>query len=410
KSAVAAATDGPAGESAQDEPARRIQQSLAASWAPLRGRVAAGSHDTSTPLDELRIESEALAAAWDAAVAAMRTAAQERRGLIDRVAGEHTSLPDMASIAQARSELAGACDAYQGALRRHRLRLEEEQSAAATARASLQELWSALTTNALPEECHPDKLAAAVVRYRNNAGRWLQATVDAVQANGRATITAGRALERGEAAESAETDAAKADQAHREKQTALKTLVDSYGEHFAGIVAELESLEKERATLGAEWNQLDSSQLDQVKKQTTAEQQEKAAVDQRNEAERARSEANNAFLAACRLGVLTAAGLPDSPAGVDSNRAEQVLAMLEQPSAEAASGLGVRAVRDWARSVRDAAGDLRRDVDAVEHTANRVKEIRYNLEPNLAGQVSVRDEQHHGVLVLHATRSLQTLS
>jgi len=52
---------------------------------------------------------------------------------------------------------------------------------------------------------------------------------------------------------------------------------------------------------------------------------------------------------------------------------------------------------------------VRRDAAAVETAANRVNEIRYQLEPDLAGKVSVRDEHRDGMLVLQAARGTHSL-
>ena len=96
------------------------------------------------------------------------------------------------------------------------------------------------------------------------------------------------------------------------------------------------------------------------------------------------------------------AGYPDAPVGETTGSAV--------PSAGPVASLGVRAARDWARAVRDAAGDkLRRDPEAVETAANRVTENRHRLEPDLAGKVSVRDERHDGLLVLEASRGTRSL-
>jgi hypothetical protein len=87
------------------------------------------------------------------------------------------------------------------------------------------------------------------------------------------------------------------------------------------------------------------------------------------------------------------AGLPDSPSpGIPEEQAAEPPAIMS---------VGVRAARDWARAIRDSVGDnVRRDAAAVETAANRVNEIRYQLEPDLAGKVSVRDEHRDGMLVV----------
>jgi hypothetical protein len=96
------------------------------------------------------------------------------------------------------------------------------------------------------------------------------------------------------------------------------------------------------------------------------------------------------------------AGYPDAPIGEPSDAAA--------PSTSPVLSLGVRAARDWARAVRDAAGDkLRRDPETVETVANRVTENRHRLEPDLAGKVSIRDERHDGLLLLEASRGTRSL-
>jgi hypothetical protein len=109
-----------------------------------------------------------------------------------------------------------------------------------------------------------------------------------------------------------------------------------------------------------------------------------------------------AFLAAHRLGLFAIAGLPDSPpSSIPEDQAAQ--------SPDVVS-VGVRTARDWARAIRDTVGDkARRDAAAVETAANRVNETRYQLEPDLAGKVSVRDEHRDGMLVLQAARGTRSL-
>jgi hypothetical protein len=72
------------------------------------------------------------------------------------------------------------------------------------------------------------------------------------------------------------------------------------------------------------------------------------------------------------------AGLPDSPsAGIPEEQAAEAPVVMS---------VGVRAARDWTRAIRDAAGDkVRCDAAAVEAAANRVNEIRYQLEPEEPG-------------------------
>ena len=96
----------------------------------------------------------------------------------------------------------------------------------------------------------------------------------------------------------------------------------------------------------------------------------------------------------------------------------EIVAAAEYPTMETAEteggstneqAPGVRALRDWARAVRDSAGDrLSRGVEDLDRATNAFTESRYALEPNLGGRVTVRDERRDGLLVLMATRSTQT--
>jgi hypothetical protein len=213
-----------------------------------------------------------------------------------------------------------------------------------------------------------------------------------------------RALESTERAAAAKRSAGDKRAEHHTKRTKLEALSDAYGPAYGDIVRELDHLSTEDGNLIDELDGLSKAEIDCVGKHATAKSALATADGRRADAEHARTTAGAAFLAAARVGVLAAAGLPHTPVGADGGSPDP----SDEDDPGATAGLGVRALRDWATAVREAAGEAVRTVQAVEQAANRVNETRHGLEPRLAGRVIVRDEQRDQLLLLHVNRGSRT--
>jgi hypothetical protein len=343
---------------------------------------------------------------------AFRAEAGERLELVTVTGREAERLPPDDEVRAARSRLEAARAELAGASSRLANRREEEAAAAAAADASQLAAAAAVFAAGLPDGCDVDALALAIHRYRTFSERWLRAGAEAVRSAGLAASAATRALASDEAAEAAEVTATDSARRQRSKTEELQTLTDNYGAEYKDIVARLDALDTERRMLNDEEERLEGDERKQAVALATAKAEQVRAAENRRLADATRDEAIAGFLAAARIGVLTAAGLPDAPTR-DATRTDAPAGdptLGDEPIGEIAGqperpGLGRRAVRGWARAVREAAGDrLVRDIAAVEAAANRVTETRYNLEPNLSGRVSIRDEHREGLLVLHASR------
>jgi hypothetical protein len=343
---------------------------------------------------------------------ALRAAAGECRELVTVTGRETEALPPDDQVRAARSRLEAARVELAGASSRLARRREEEAAAVAAANVSQRAAAAAVFAAGLPDGCDVDALALAIRRYRTLSERWLRAGAEAVRSAGFAAIAAARTLASGEAAAAAEAAATDTVRRHRLKTEELQTLTDNYGADYKDIVARLGALDTKRRMLNDERDRLEREEHRQAAALATAEAEQARATENRRLADTTRDQAIAGFLAAARIGVLTAAGLPDAPTR-DAARAEAPRggpALVDEPiggvdGQPEPPGLGRRVVRGWARAVREAAGDrLVRDVAAVEQAANRVTETRYNLEPNLSGRVSIRDEHREGLLVLHASR------
>ena len=356
-----------------------------------------------TPLRRLAEQARMLAAQWSAAAAGLRARADDCRAACAAVEEERTAIPDAGRVREARSNVATASAGLAGARARLAIREKEEDTAAERSSTSSAALRAGLLAHSLPADCNAGALADAVGRYRSGAERWLRAGIDELRALGTAQLAQARSIASADPAERERDEAGKRSTTLLEKESELETLTSKYGSDYEAIVAELERLGEEQDRLEQESTGLSAKESTQVQARATAEA-ELGVLDQRRaEAESARGDASVAFLAAHRLGLFAIAGLPDAPAGADTARGTGT-----QP--EVVTSIGVRAGRDWARAVREFVGDrVTRDATAVEAAANRVNEIRYHLEPNLAGKVSVRDEQRDGLLLLQASRGTHTL-
>jgi hypothetical protein len=358
--------------------------------------------DSAIPLRELAARTDALAAAWVEAAATRRASAdgcQEQRGTME---DERAAIPDDALVREARSSVSAALEQVRQAQGRLGGRQEEEEGARSRASASAGSLRVALLASGLPEDCDTGALAEAVRQYQQTAERWLRSGIEQIRAAGAAQQAHSRAITSAEAARRFRSEAERLQRELAEKKAELDELSRSYGRDYEQIVSELAELEDNQQDFGDEKNKLSEDKLTQNLKLAEAETELRRLAEKRTEADTIRATATADFLAAHRLGLLAIAGYPDAPVGGPPDPTA--------PHAGPVASLGVRAARDWARAVKDAAGDkLHRDPEAVETAANRVTENRHRLEPDLAGKVSVRDERHQGLLVLEASRGTRSL-
>jgi len=355
------------------------------------------------PLRELAMRVGRLAAAWTEAAAARRANAGRCQTQLGTVEDERAAIPDDSAVREARASVVAAREQVRQARGRFESREEEERKAKGNAETSAGTLRTALLANGLPENCDTDVLAESVRQYRQSAERWLRSGIEQIRAAGTAQHAHARSIVSAETASKLRSEADRLQRELAEKAAELDELTRNYGYDYERIVSELTELEEKQQELGDEKNKLSEEKLTQNLKLTEAETELRGLAEKRAEADKMRATATADFLAAHRLGLLAMAGYPDAPVGGPPNPTT--------PNAGPVASLGVRAARDWARAVRDAAGDkLRRDPEAVETAANRVTENRHRLEPDLAGKVSVRDERHHGLLVLETSRGTRSLS
>ena len=410
RDAVLAATGAlPLARAVDEVPTGEAAAALSAQCEPLLGAVAAdpADPDRAAAVRVLAADVAALAAAREEAAAALRAAAGRARDGIEVTAAERAARPDDTAVRDARGTLSAARTALAGARTRLAERQREERAAQDAADAAAGALRAARVGAALPADLDVPALTAALARYHTSAERWLRAGVEAVQATGAATLALARSVSSSDTAEQARTDAKSHAAEHQRQAERLRALTDDYGEDYERIIAELDTLTAERDTLDREQGSLAAAESSQLAARAEARAEQQAVERARLAVEDARTEAGGAFLAAYRVGMLAAAGMPTRPPTTDTSRPGDV---VSDPDDDAAAGLGVRARLTWARAVRDAAGDrLIRDSPAVEQAANRVNETRYNPEPNLAGRVSIRDELQSGLLLLYASRGVQTL-
>lgn len=390
-----------------DEALSRAEASdLIASIGVLTAEVLAAP-SVSAPAVQMRALAEqarALAAAWTTGAAALRARAGDCSILCMTVEDERAAIPDATPVRETRANIAAATADLAGMRSRVATREKEEASARQQSEISGAALRTALLANSLPDDCDTGALAEEVGRYRSSAGRWLRAGIDELRTASAAQLAQRRSIASAETAGSERAEADRQAQQLLEKETELSTLVSEYGSGYQQIVTELEQFGGERERLESEEADLRTQETTQIAARATAEAALTGLEQQRVEAEDARTGATAAFLAAHRLSLIAIAGLPDAPPRGDT--AESTAA---QPGI--VTSLGLRAGRDWARAVREAVGDrVTRDAVAVEAAANRVNEIRYQLEPNLAGKVSVRDEHRDGLLVVQASRGTHSLA
>ena len=332
-------------------------------------------------------------------------AAGQARANIDATLVEKASLPNDDAVRSARNALSVARDALASARSRLAEREREEQEARDQAEAAADALHAALLGAALPVDLNVPLLVSGFIEYRASAERWIEAGVESVRATGAATLAFARALNSRDVADQSRTEVNSYLEQHHRQSERLRVLTEDYGDDYADIVAELDQLATERKACDRERDELTVAERKHIADRARADADHRAAQEDRKIADTVRTEAGEAFLASHRVGLLTAAGLPDAPPSQDAPRSSE-----EESESQPPSGLGVRAIRTWARSVRDAAGDrLLRDSVAVEQAANKVNETRYNLEPSLSGRISIRDEQQSGLLVLYASRGVHTL-
>ncbi len=357
--------------------------------------------DSVISLREQAARANVLAAAWAEAAATRRASAdrcQEQRGTMEE---ERAAIPDDALVREARSAVSAAQEQVRQARGRLEGRQEEEGEAKTRASASAGSFRTALLASGLPEDCDTDTLAEAVRQYQQAAGRWLRSGIEQIRAVGMAQHAHSRSITSTEAARRFRSEADRLQRELAEKKAELDELSRSYGRDYEQIVSELAELEKSQGKLSEEKTGLTDKRVVQSAALATAESHLGTLAASREEADRVRADVTTAFLTAHRLGLFAMAGYPDAPVGETTGSAV--------PSAGPVASLGVRAARDWARAVKDAAGDkLQRDPEAVETAANRVTENRHRLEPDLAGKVSVRDERHDGLLVLEASRGTRS--
>jgi predicted nucleic acid-binding Zn-ribbon protein len=390
-----------ASEVRQIPPAADLGDSLS----ELAGRVLEKPVDAASvvPLRELAMRVDALAAAWTEAAAARRASAdgcQARLGTVDE---ERGAIPDDSAVREARASIVAAREQVRHARERLEGREKEEEGARSQAVTSAGSLRAALLANGLAEDSDPESLAESVRRYRQAAERWLRSGIDQIRSAATAQHAHARSITSAETASKLGSEADRLQREFAEKKAELEELTRNYGRAYEQIVDELAGLEKSQQDLGDEKNDLSEDKLAENLKLTKAETELQGLAEKRTEADTIRATATAHFLAAHRLGLLTMAGYPDAPVGGPPDHTA--------PNTGPVMSLGVRAARDWARAVRDAAGDkLRRDPETVETAANRVTENRHRLEPDLAGKVSIRDERHDGLLVLEASRGTRSHS
>ena len=377
---------------------------LAAALGDLAGQAAVtpSAAALAPPMSALAKRVSTLASAWAAAAESLRASADDCQALCATVERERTAIPDASAVREARANVSAATTELSRAQARLATREGEEEEARDQAGASAGVLRAALLAAALPDDCDTGALAEAVRDYRSAAERWLRAGIDQLRAAGTAQLAHARSIASAEAASTERAEADRQQQQLIEKETELSELASAYGSDYQQIITELERLAADQARIDQEKDQLANQEREQDTAFATAQAELRALEGQRPAAEAARADATAAFLAAHRLGLFALAGLPGSPPG----------SIPEDQAAEppAVVSVGVRAARDWARAIRDAVGDkARRDSAAVETAANRVNEIRYQLEPDLAGKVSVRDEHRDGMLVLQAARGTHSL-
>ncbi len=387
-----------------ETPHRASAAELPASLGQLAGQAAAApsAAELAPPISALAEQASALASAWTAAAESLRASADDCQALCATVERERTAIPETSGVREARSNVTSATTELSRARARLATREGEEAAARDQADTSVGVLRAALLAAALPDDCDTAALAEAIRGYRSTAERWLHAGLDQLRTAGTAQLAHARSIASAETASKEHAEADRQQQQLIEKETELSELARAYGSDYRQIITELEQLAADQGRLDQEKDQLANQEREQNTALATAQADLRALEGQRTAAEAARTDATAAFLAAHRLGLFALAGLPDSPS---VGTPEQQLA--EPP---AVMSVGVRAARDWARAIRDAVGDkVRRDAPAVETAANRVNEIRYQLEPDLAGKVSVRDEHRDGMLVLQAARGTHSL-
>jgi len=354
------------------------------------------------PLRELAMRVGMLAAAWTEAAAARRTKADGCQTQLGTVEEERGAIPDDSAVREARASIVAAKEQVRHARGRLEGREKEEGNARSQATTSAGSLRAALLASGLAEDCDTWVLNESVRQYQQAAERWLRSGIEQIRAAGTAQHAHARAIASAENASNLRSEADRLRREHTQKKAELDELTRNYGRDYEQIVSELAELEESQRSLGEEKDDLAGDKLAQNSKLTEAETELRGLAEKRTEADTIRATATAGFLAAHRLGLLAVAGYPDAPVGELSD--------AEAPSAGPVMSLGVRAARNWARAVRDAAGDkLRRDPETVETVANRVTENRHRLEPDLAGKVSIRDERHDGLLVLEASRGTRSL-
>ena len=355
-----------------------------------------------TPMQELATRADALAAAWTEAAGSRRASAGRCHEQLRIVEDERAAIPDDSAVRRTRADVVSAHRDVDQARRRLGGRTEDEKKARNQATTSAGALRTALLANGLPGNCDPDVLAESLRQYRRAAERWLSSGIDQIRAAGTAQHTHARSIASAETASKLRSEADRLQRELAEKKAELGELTANYGRDYEQISRELAKLEETQRRLGEEKDGLIADTITQKSKLTQAETELQGLTEKRSEADTIRATATADFLAVHRLGLLEMAGYPNAPVGEPSGPVT--------PSAVPVASLGVRAARDWARTVRDAAGDkLRRDPETVETAANRVTENRHRLEPDLAGKVSIRDSRHDGLLVLEASRGTRSL-
>lgn len=389
-----------ASEVRQIPPAAHLSESLS----ELAGRVlekpaAAGSV---VPLRELAVRIDTLAAAWTEAATARRANAGDCQKQLGTVEDERAAIPDDSAVRETRAGVVAFREQVRQARGRFEGREEEERKAKGKAETSSGTLRTALLANGLSADCDTDMLAESVRQYRQYAERWLRSGIEQIRAAGTAQHAHARSIASAETASKLRSEADRLQRELAEKAAELDELTRNYGHDYEQIISELAGIEETQQDLTNEKDKLSEDKLAQNLKLTRAQTELQGLAEKRTEADTRRVTATTGFLAAHRLGLLTMAGYPDAPAGGPPDP----VTLNTGP----VTSLGVRAARDWARAVRDAAGDkLRRDPETVETATNRVTENRHRLEPDLAGKVSIRDERHNGLLVLEASRGTRSL-
>ena len=398
--AVHQGVTGPGGDR-PDEPVPsefEPMRSLVFQWADISVGVA--TSPSAGNLSPLRILVAAVAGAVTdlrAGADRLRVRADEQSALVGIVAAEREAMPTLIAVTAARQLLQTSLTQLEAARSRLSTRRQEEQLAQQARREAHERVASAIAEHQLPADTDTHSLQRSVAFYRSAAEAWLRDAAEAVRTAGYDTLAFGLALSTreaaGVAAQQAQTDHAM----YFQKAAALEELTASYGSDYAEISAELGALASETTRLTEDDAERAVEHTSHVAARATATAELAAAEQERRGADRVRAEAGAAFMAAWRTGVLAAGELPANVDGAER-------------SAVDVGALGVRAVRDWARAVRDSAGDkIARSVSDVDQAANRLTETRYSLEPNLAGRVSVREEHRDGLLVLLATRTARTL-